>query len=222
MGSDEVAILFSGGVDSTAAAVYFLKRGCRAHLLTFDNGAEKWLELSEYKAGWIARQFPGRCTWRLLDSTHLFHELAIKGLEEDVRRYGNLVCCGCKLAMLTEAMLHCRRNGIGRIADGFKREQDFYPEQTPDYMVPADAFARRFGFSCEHPFYEFPDLVPGHLTLGGAVPTTPVQPYCLFGNNPVLDKRSIRPYVESRIPLMERYFERAIDMEPAAGGVEAT
>ena len=206
----KIAILFSGGVDSTATAVYFLKQGHETHLLTFDNGAEKWLELAGYKADWIKKQFPERCSWRLLDSTTLFHELAIRPLDQDVKKFGNLVCCGCKLAMLCEAIVYCKQNGIARLADGFQRQQDYYPEQTPDYMVPADRFARGYGIRYLHPFWEHPGLKQDEITLSGAVPTSPMQPYCIFGYNPILNKKFIRPYVRSKLPAMRQYVNAAL------------
>ncbi len=205
-----IAILFSGGVDSTATAIYFLKQGYDTRLLTFDNGAEKWLDLAEYKAEWIKKQFPERCSWELLDSTHLFHELAIRSLEKDVKKYGNLVCCGCKLAMLCEAIIYCRRNGISMLADGFQRAQDYYPEQTPDYMIPADGFARAYGIQYLHPFWEHPELKQDQITLSGSVPTSPMQPYCIFGCNPILNKKFIRAYVRSKLPAMRKHVDAAL------------
>jgi len=206
----KIAILFSGGVDSTATAIYYLKQGYETHLLTFDNGAEKWLELAGYKADWIKKRFPKLCSWELLDSTNLFHELAIRPLEQDVKKFGVLVCCGCKLAMLCEAIIYCKRNGIARLADGFQRQQDYYPEQTPDYMTPADRFAFRYGIKYLHPFWEHPELKQAQITLGGAVPPTPIQPYCIFGCNPILDKKSIRPYVRSKLTAMREYVDAAL------------
>jgi hypothetical protein len=201
-----VAVLFSGGTDSTAVAIHLLQEGREAHLLTFDNGAEKWLELAEYKAGFIRKQFPGRCTWELLDSTSLFHDLAIAPMVEDVKKHGkggNLVCCGCKLAMLCEAIVYCRENGIPEIADGFQKGQDYYPEQTEEYIVPAGRFARSYRVRCVHPLWGHPELRQEKITLRGTVPPSPMQPWCLFGSNPILDRRSIRPYIESKLPAMK-------------------
>ncbi len=47
MAEKKVFILFSGGQDSTSVAVHFLEQGYFVHRITFDNGAERWLNLSE-------------------------------------------------------------------------------------------------------------------------------------------------------------------------------
>lgn len=215
-----VAVLFSGGTDSTAVAIHLLRRGRATRLLTFDNGAEKWLELAGYKAGFIQRRFPGLCTWELLDSTALFRDLAVVPMVEDVKRFGgggNLVCCGCKLAMLCKTIVYCRRHGIREIADGFQKGQDYYPEQTQDYIAPADRFARAYGIRYLHPFWERPELKQDAIVLEGAVPPAPIQPWCLFGCNPILDKTSIGPYVESKLPRMRAYVDAALRQKKKRG-----
>jgi len=208
-----IAVLFSGGVDSTAVAIHLLREGREARLLTFDNGAEKWLELAELKAGYVRKRFPGLCTWELLDSTSLFHDLAIAPMVEDVKKHGkggNLVCCGCKLAMLGEAIVYCRGNGIPEIADGFQMGQDYYPEQTEEYIVPAGRFARSYRVRYVHPLWGRPELKQEKITLEGAVPPSPIQPWCLFGGNPILDKRHIRPYIESKLLALKAYVDAKI------------
>lgn len=207
MAQKRIVVLFSGGADSTSVAVHYLKNGYHAHLITFDNGAQRWLSLSKYKGKSIEMQFPESCVYGLLDCTKLFRELAIRNLEEDVRRYGNLVCCGCKLAMLAEAILYCKKNGIAEIADGFKKEQDYYPEQTPEYMDMADEFARRHGISYRHPLYETGDEVPDEPEDGEYIPVPPMQASCLFGENPITDRQFIEAYVRSKLPAMRKYIE---------------
>ena len=206
----KVFILFSGGQDSTSVAVHFLKQGYFAHLITFDNGAERWLNLSEYKGKSIEKQFPGHCIHKILDCKPFFKELAIRPLEEDMKKYGYLVCCGCKLAMLTEAILYCKKNGIIEIADGFKQEQDYYPEQTPEYMDLADDFARQYGITPLHPLYGPDGPDPADFADGGSFPVPPLQAACLFGENPILNKEFIEPYVRSKLPAMHEYIRAAL------------
>ena len=202
-----VAVLFSGGTDSTAVAVHLLRRGRATRLLTFDNGAEKWLELAGYKAGFIQRRFPGLCTWELLDSTALFRDLAVVPMVEDVKRFGgggNLVCCGCKLAMLGMAIVYCREQAIDEIADGFRRSQSFYPEQTEEYIAPTDRFALSYRVRCLHPLWDRPQ--PKSEKTG----PPPRQPRCLFGENRIRDRSGIRPYVTSKLSALKAYVDSAL------------
>ena len=210
MTQKNVAVLFSGGADSTAAAVHYLERGYFSHLITFDNGAQRGFDRAEMRGAAVAKEFPGRCSWRLLDCKPLFHALAINNLEKDVRRYGNLVCCGCKLAMLVEAILYCKRNDIHEIADGFRKSQDYYPEQTPEYINPADEFARRYGIAYAHPLWGPSGSTVDVGALSGCIPSSPAQPSCLFGENPVRNREFIGDYVRSRFPAMRSYIESAL------------
>lgn len=205
MAQKNMAVLFSGGADSSAVAVQYLQAGRTVHLLTFYNWAERWMDRGQYKAEIIAAKFPGRCVWNLLDSGDLFHHLAIVSLETDIRKYGNLICCGCKIAMLCQAILYCRRHRIRDLADGFRKEQRYYPEQTRAYMKPTDSFAAEFGISYLHPLYQVTSAQEERLVREAGITTDPIQPSCLFGNNRILDQTHIGPYVRSKLPLARAY-----------------
>jgi len=109
--------------------------------------------------------------------------------------------------MLAEAILYCKRNGITEIADGFKKEQDYYPEQTPEYMERADEFARQHSISYLHPLYGTDGPDPADFAEGGSFPVPPMQSACLFGENPITDRQFIEAYVRSKLPAMRKYIE---------------
>ena len=75
-----IVLLFSGGLDSTAVAIQFLQRGINVKMLTFYNGAQKWLDLAQAKAAYIMKNYPTQASWEMRDCTFLFHELAIQTL----------------------------------------------------------------------------------------------------------------------------------------------
>jgi len=205
-----IVLMFSGDLDSTAVAVQSLQKGSIVHMLTFNNGAQKWLDLAQAKANYVIKKFPDRTSWEILDCTFLFHELAIKTLENDIRKCGNLVCVACKLAMLTEAILYCKEHGITKIVDGFKKSQDYYPEQTPEYMDATYRFASEFHISYEHPLWD--DLMQDleDVALSGDIPNSPMQPYCLFERNQVTDHSYIAKFVETKIELAKVYLQTRI------------
>ena len=100
-----------------------------------------------------------------------------------MKKYGTLVCCGCKLAMLAEAILFCREHGIRELADGFRREQIYYPEQTAEYMVPAGRLAQSFKVRYVHPLYEAKDADVHRMAAEEGLPPVALQPSCLFAFN---------------------------------------
>ncbi len=205
MRAQPIVVMFSGGMDSSAVAVHYLSAGHAVHLLTMVNGAQKWVELAQYKAEWIRKRFGAQCSWAPIECTYLFHELAIANLEADTIKYGNLVCCGCKLAMLAEAILYSRRHGIRAVADGFRKQQAYYPEQTPGFMNAAGRLARRYGITCLHPFYTAAAAAMDDLALQAGVPPSPIQPYCIFERNRVRQSRKIAAYVQSKLPQVRAY-----------------
>lgn len=205
---NKVLILFSGGIDSTATSLYYLQKGYKVQLITFDNGAEKGFDRSKHTSNLIKQKFRGKCSWKLLNSSSLFHEIAIKNLERDIKKYGNLVCCGCKIAMLAECIIYCKKNGIKIIADGFEKEQTYYPEQTPEYIKATDSFAKEYGISCEHPIYNMSSKEIKDVTINAGMREKPIQASCLFGLNRVKNK-NIKKYVLDKLPTARQYIKKS-------------
>jgi len=201
--------LFSGGMDSTATAARYLQNGYSVLLVTFDNGAQRGLDEPRAKAELIAKKYKGRCEWKLLECVFLFHEIAIENLEEDIKKFGNLVCCGCKLAMLSEAIIYCKKHEIKTIADGFEKGQIYYPEQTPEYIAVADDFAGQFGINYLHPIYEMNAGQIENLVRNAGLPLEPKQSTCLFGLNRVSNK-NIEEYTRSKLNIARHHIENAL------------
>lgn len=205
-GKGKVTVLFSGGMDSSAVALFYLKKGCKVQLITFDNGAERDMDNPRIRADLIKRKFGTQCSWKLLSSRELFHRIAIKNLEKDIKNYGNLICCGCKLAMLAELIIYCKKHGIKIIADGFEKGQVYYPEQHPDYISATDSFAKGFGISYEHPVYKMSAKAIKKINSDAGITAEPVQVECLFGLNRVKNK-NIKKYTKMKLPLARKYIK---------------
>jgi len=205
-----VAILFSGGADSMATAIHYLRQKRPAALLTFYNGAESMMDMAKYRSGLLREKFGSLVTWEQRDVKDLFHRLAIQSLEPDVKKYGTLVCCGCKLAMLAEAILFCREHGIRELADGFRREQIYYPEQTAEYMIPAGQIARSFKVSYVHPLYEATDAEVHRMAAEENLPPLALQPSCLFAFNRIQPSAKIRKYVNDKLPAVRAFIRKRL------------
>ncbi|MEA2081195.1 MAG: 7-cyano-7-deazaguanine synthase [Elusimicrobiota bacterium] len=204
-----IAVLFSGGVDSVAAALYYVKKGYEVHLLTFDNGAESGLEKSGKKADELKLEYPDNVKWEARDSRELFRKLAIRDMERDVRKYGNLICCGCKMAMLAEALIYCRKNKIRILADGFRKEQKYYPEQTRAYMDIAAEIAGDFGVKYEHPVYDMSLVRVKKFIESAGISAVPSQASCLFAFNRVSNDM-IGEYTALKAKAVKKICERKI------------
>lgn len=205
-----IALLFSGGADSMSAALYYLKNGDRLKMVTFDNGAERKFENSKKTAALIKKKFPGRMSWELKDSSALFKKMGIVSMDKDIPEYGdNLVCCSCKLAMLAGIIVYCLKKNIKVIADGFSKNQLYYPEQLPDYMEPAGELSAKYGIKYEHPIYGLSRAKRDALIRSSGISALPSQASCLFAFNRVHNKR-VRDYTKSKIALAVKYINREI------------
>jgi len=201
----KVTVLFSGGADSMAAAVHYLMNNYSVKLLTYDNGAERNFEKSAKTAEALRKRFPGKVSWTLNDSGVLFKKTGIDALAGDIKKYGdNLLCCSCKLAMLAEAIVYCLKNNVKIIADGFNRNQLYYPEQLPEYIDITGSLAARYGIKYEHPIYGFPRAKRDALISASGIRAKPAQASCLFAFNRVRSKR-VEEYTKAKMPKAVRY-----------------
>ncbi len=204
----KAAVLFSGGADSMAAAVYYLANGYSVKLLTYDNGAERNFENSAKTAAAIRKRFPGKVSWDLKDSSVLFKKTGIVNVAADIKEYGNnLLCCSCKLAMLAEAIVYCLKNNVKIIADGFNRNQLYYPEQLPEYIDITGSLAARYGIKYEHPIYGFSRAKRDALIRATGIKAKPAQASCLFAFNRLRNEK-VGEYTKAKMPLAVRYINK--------------
>jgi tRNA(Ile)-lysidine synthase TilS/MesJ len=128
-----VSLMFSGGVDSTTAALQLAERFERVHLLTFRNG------YGHTKIGRTAKRVAelerhaGRRFSHLIESTQpLFDELLMDNLRTEYRRWGSgfVWCLSCKLAMHSRSILYNLEHGIPVMADGSSSSTGEMVEQS--------------------------------------------------------------------------------------------
>ena len=103
----EVALLFSGGVDSTTAALRLAETHDRVHLLTWGNGYGHYrLGRTRKRAAELERHHPGRFA-HTLGSVRTIFETVLADPLGDFRRYrsGFIWCLSCKLAMHARSVL---------------------------------------------------------------------------------------------------------------------
>lgn len=156
----EGSVLFSGGTDSTLAAVSLLEQADRVTLLTCDPGFVHGIEKSRVNARVLREHFgSARVRHRILDARPAIRAVFTGDLRRDVASYGfhmaALTCLGCRLAMHTAMIIHNLLEGIAFVADGSIRGQASSSEQLTSTLARNRGFYReRFGLVSLSPIYD--------------------------------------------------------------------
>jgi len=154
------AVLFSGGTDSTLAAVLMLDEGRDVSLLTFNPGFVLFLDNSRDNASRLQDLYGAdRVRHLLLDNSEPTRRVLWGDAGQDMREYGfnmsALVCLGCRMAMHARAIIHCLENGIPYLVDGSIADQSTVPEQLPSVLARhRDFYREEFGIHHRSPIYD--------------------------------------------------------------------
>jgi hypothetical protein len=219
----QAALMFSGGIDSTTAAIRLTREFDRVHLLTWGNGYGHYrLGRTRARMAELKRLYGDRFQHGLGSVQGLFECLVVNDLEGNWRRWGSgfVWCLGCKLAMHAHSVVYCLERGIRTLADGSSqstgemveqmlvsiyRIRDFYARygieyRTPVYTVPRSeeiAFLRQEGFRM--------GLRVGDRFLGVQPKCRPGElyylPFLLFNQPPKHDPEPITAYLDEKAEL---------------------
>lgn len=157
----EVALLFSGGIDSTLAAVILSLKDYKIHLLTMDNGVSDKSKYTEDRYNDLKELFPNNIvTWKRLICKKLFIDIAIEDIDKNMKKYrSNLLCLGCKLSMHTVGLTYCLDNNIKNIADGYTQYQNYLAEQVPESIELVKNFDGELGINYINPVIDYKSKV---------------------------------------------------------------
>jgi hypothetical protein len=169
---NEVAVLFSGGTDSTCTAVLAAQQHDRVHLLTMQRFGMFGVERSDTNFHKLEQLFgPDRFVRpELMDVDGLFRHLSYGTFTRDLRRHGlmMLTTCGvCKLAMHTRALIYCLAHGVKRVWDGANRNMYIFPAQMEDVLGLLEDLYGRFDIEYDNPVFEYED--PQGMNFGSRV-----------------------------------------------------
>lgn len=155
----EIALMFSGGIDSTTTAVILGRQFDRIHLLTYKNGygtyghsrvARRVDELKE-KVG-------DKYVYGFMSTKALFEDVLVSTVSKDYERYKSAFvwCMGCKLSMHTKSVLYCLENGIPFMADGSSGDTQEMVEQMLVSISMIRFFYEEYGIAFVTPVYDMP------------------------------------------------------------------
>lgn len=154
-----IAILFSGGVDSTAAAVLMAKQFDQIHLLSFRRQGLYNIERTQINAGLLSKKYGNdNFLHQILDITKLFSMISYSQYVRSLAKYGFFVlstCGACKLSMHIRALIYCLDNDIHFIADGANKHMYYFPDQTIEYIEEIRKMYARFKINYLNPVFDF-------------------------------------------------------------------
>ncbi len=151
--------MFSGGVDSTTAALALARRYETVHLLTYGNGYGHYkLGRTKKRVRELRRFVDARLVHSITSSRELFEHLLVNDVKAEFARYGSgfVWCLGCKLAMHTASVLYNLEHGIGVMADGSSRSTGEMVEQSLLSLYLFREFYGSFGIDFVTPVYDIP------------------------------------------------------------------
>jgi hypothetical protein len=159
--TEPACVLFSGGADSTLAAVVMLEEHTPVHLLSFKHHHMSQVEKTSSKAReLIAKYGPGRVVHQWLDMSSLWRGICQIPPRKSLLPKGIFAlllkpCLACKAAMHLLTLSYCQDRGIAAAADGaHPGGARLFPEQLPEGIQVLRDFYRRHGIDYQNPVYE--------------------------------------------------------------------
>jgi len=154
----KVAIMYSGGTDSTAATALLAPEFDDIHLLTFDHSGLKNVTNSGRNIPTLKEHF-GAEKFRhvIIDIDDLFRAVVYADYWKSLHVYGllNLTSCGqCKLSMHLRTLIYCLDNGIATVADGANKNMSHFPAQMIGVLELLRQMYQRFGITLVNPVFE--------------------------------------------------------------------
>lgn len=153
----DVAVSFSGGLDTTLAVILLLEVFERVHLNIYCNG----YCLRVHSPHDVVQSLRDRFG----DERIVCRTTAVRGLLDyvlgdyaaDLRRTGSPLIFDlcCRFSMELATLLYCLENGIAHAADGLNCAQPVIFMLEPEYIRMADRFVAEHGVQLLHPVYHF-------------------------------------------------------------------
>jgi hypothetical protein len=151
-----VSLMFSGGVDSTTAAILLSREHEFVHLLTWGNGYGHYrLGRTRDRARELRNRYGDRFPHSLESVRDVFDRLVVNDFLGLYRRYesGFVWCLGCKMAMHTRSVLYNLEHGIRVMADGSSQSTGEMVEQMLISVYLVREFYARYGIEYRTPVY---------------------------------------------------------------------
>lgn len=210
----EALVLFSGGRDSSAAAVEMIKAGYKISLFTFQAGLPELVgpkgdSAPDIRHAELLRAFPHQLSPEriMTGTTYLIRTLAIERTNDTHVVYPLALA----LAVHSEAVLHCLRSGTRNIAcgySGYQGKEDRYIEQRQDFFELMSSFLKEYDISYHAPIIESSkDEVIDILEQRG-ISSNSLENKSIFGAIPFEVDKALDFWDES-LPICRKYIKNS-------------
>jgi len=150
-----VAVLYSGGTDSTASAALLAESFTRVDLLTYDRHGFHGAGNSARNFQRLARRFPDtEFRHQILETTPLARHITDHRRWRYALRYGffTLQACGfCALVNHVATIAYCLKHGVTDAADGITYDWPFFPGHMDKVIGLFRGLHRHFGITYHTP-----------------------------------------------------------------------
>jgi hypothetical protein len=205
----EVAILFSGGRDSSLAASIYALKGYKVHLLSFFSGIGIKGDISDYRFNELRERFPENIESRIsIPIFGLFRRIAILDIEDDFAKYKfNLILVGEKMAMHAAAIVYCLKNNIKLLADGTSGYQENMPEQMPEAFSEFHEFHQEYGINYSTPIRRFlSDNEVKYTLMEIGISTKSLEGISIFAESFSKPQPDVlKAYIKEKLPLCRQF-----------------
>jgi tRNA U34 2-thiouridine synthase MnmA/TrmU len=228
--NNQVSLMFSGGLDSTTAAIHLARDYDKVHLLTYYNGyGHLYIKNSANRAKELVGRINGKFTHSIISIEDIFKEMVVDKLPEDSKKYnsGFIWCLGCKICMHARSIIYNLKNNIGVMADGSSADSDemveqmalsisligkFYEKYDENYFVPVYKQSRKEKIRELKTIGLRLGLQIGDRFLGVQPKCIPGElyylPYLLF--NKAMDHKEslVSNFIEEKIEFAQQYIKK--------------
>jgi len=235
--ANSVALLFSGGLDSTLAATVLARSYDNVHLISVWRGyGHTRIERTAARVEELKSHVDGaNFTHAILSGKELFRTAVLRTLAHDIVKFRGLfvICVGCKLVMHTIGTIYCLEHGIPNIADGASGATEWMSDQAAVTLEGYKQLHETFAIRYSNPVVEIDDrerarealrrlgIKTGRKVAGRDLGT---QPVCYYGDAltflreslfkvslPVSDK-AIGDYIALKMPMLIKHVQRHFEL----------
>jgi len=157
--SNDCAILYSGGSDSTLAVILMQEQYQKIHLLTYKRFGLFSLDNTTVYVDYFKEKYgKDKFVHTFMNIDKLFKYLSYESYIKNLirHRFFLLTTCGfCKLAMHVRTIVYCLVNNVKHVCDGANKGMDIYPGQMSGVLNEITKLYEIFGIHYFNPVFDY-------------------------------------------------------------------